>query len=190
MLLIVFLWFAINGPLVSLGAYFATKNGVSFSVTGYISLKHSPHIANTSTSSRQLDPSPNPTSTLLPAADPFRLPFRNSPVRRSLHRRLLPSLFDFRLACLLRLWLSSAYLCRRHRRHGHRDNPVRLFPPLCRGLPVAVEEFPCRWRERALAVALRSVLLGIKNELGLPRKCCFVLWVSSTGVHDELYHHW
>ena len=31
MLIIVLLWFAINGPLVSLGAYFGTKHGVGAS---------------------------------------------------------------------------------------------------------------------------------------------------------------
>lgn len=55
---------------------------------------------------------------------------------------------------------------------------------------MAVEELPCRWRERALAVALWSVLLGVENELGLPRERRLVLWVSSISVYDELYHHW
>ncbi len=55
---------------------------------------------------------------------------------------------------------------------------------------MAVEELPCRWRERTLAVALRSVLLGVEDELGLPCKRCIVLWVSSVSVSDELYYHW
>ena len=55
---------------------------------------------------------------------------------------------------------------------------------------MAVEELPCRWRERPLAVALRGVLLGVEDELGLPCKCCVVLWVSPTSVLDELYYHW
>ena len=53
-----------------------------------------------------------------------------------------------------------------------------------------MEELPCRWRERTLAVALWSVLLGLEDELGLPCKHCIVLWVSSTSVSDELYYHW
>ena len=55
---------------------------------------------------------------------------------------------------------------------------------------MAVEELPCRWRERALAVALWSVLLGVEDELGLPCKRCVVLWVSPIGVSHEFYHHW
>ena len=55
---------------------------------------------------------------------------------------------------------------------------------------MAVEELPCRRRERTLAVALRSVLLGIEDELGLPCKRCIVLWISSISVFDELYYHW
>jgi hypothetical protein len=53
-----------------------------------------------------------------------------------------------------------------------------------------MEELPCRWWERPLVVALWSVLLGVEDELGLPRKRCVVLWVSSSSVLDELYHHW
>lgn len=55
---------------------------------------------------------------------------------------------------------------------------------------MAMEELPCRWRECALAVALRSVLLGVEDELGLPCKRRVVLWVSSISVSDELYYHW
>lgn len=54
---------------------------------------------------------------------------------------------------------------------------------------MAMEELPCRWRERTLAFALRSVLLGVEDELGLRCKRCVVLWVSSTSVSDELYYH-
>lgn len=55
---------------------------------------------------------------------------------------------------------------------------------------MAMEELHCRWRERALAVALRTVLLGVEDELGLPCKRRAVLWVSSISVSDELYYHW
>jgi len=130
MLIIVLLWFAINGPLVSLGAYFGTKHGVGAPSIWFFP-ENSRYTANTSASPCELDPSPNPTSTLLPEANPLCLPLWNSPFWRGLHRRLLSPLFDLCLTCLLRLWLPCSHICRRHSRHGHRNNPVCLLPPLC-----------------------------------------------------------
>jgi hypothetical protein len=80
MLVIVLLWFAINGPLVSIGAYVGTNHGVSVSLAWAHSLKNSPYTANTTASPCKLNPSPNPTSALIPEANPFRLPCRNPPL--------------------------------------------------------------------------------------------------------------